>query len=107
MPSLHAEVVTIKGPVTVDYSRIAGTRQSIVLKVSVPHNTKAKVEFEPLIKGGSCVMLKEGNSVIFASADQPRRLQQVDGVNAVSMASDGAMSVSVGAGTYHFTANWQ
>ena len=106
MPSLHAEVVTVRGPVTVDYTRVAGAHHSIVLTVSVPHNTRAVVQLEPLLRDGRCSQLKEGNALLY-SADVQQPVKTVEGVHSVAVEKDGTMSVQVSAGSYQFTAFWQ
>ena len=122
MPELHAEVVTVKGPIAVDYSRQVGLDgHSIALSVRVPANSRATVHFEPLKRNGRCAMLAEGGRPLLERGAPGRGLagdavysegaivsDLVDGVSQVSEDADsGVVSVRVGAGTYQFTARWE
>ena len=104
MPEVHAEVVTVKGPVTVDYVRSLGKEQSIDMAVQLPVNTAGVVHFEPLVKGGRCVMLMEGGKTLMTENGE---VQRVDGVKGVSVdEKTGVVSVEVGSGAFSFSAKW-
>ena len=111
MPEVHAEVVTVKGPVTVDYVRSQGDQagkqqrqQSIELSVQLPVNTQGVVHLEPLVRGGRCVMLQEGGRTLMADEEE---VQEVQGVREVSVdEATGVVSVQVGSGAYRFSAKW-
>ena len=111
-PSLAAEVVTVKGSVHVQYERSAAG--AIDLTVTIPLNTNGRVVFEPLLAGGRCSLLKEGESVLYRRAAAQNRhaavaaVDEVAGVAAVAEEADtGVMHVQLGAGTYRFTALWE
>jgi alpha-L-rhamnosidase len=114
MPHLHAEVVTVKGPVTVDYER-RGDGSEIEMTVNVPINTNGVVMMEPLVKGGKCQIIKEGGVTIHSAqkddsvyAKSLSKVGQVEGVNGVSVdAETGVVSVKVAAGKYTFTVKWE
>jgi len=109
MPELHAEVHTVKGEISVHYQRDLATN-TIKMNVVVPANAEAIVSFEPLSASKKCVSIKENNNLIF-SADNSmfatQLLSKVNGVNSVSQdKEDGTMHVSVGSGSYSFSAKW-
>ena len=112
MPEVHAEVVTVKGPVTVDYVRAQTGAATIELTVTLPGNTRGVVHFEPLLRKGLCRMVEEGGRVLMEQVDRgygpEMRVGQVDGVEAVTVDdATGVVSVHVGAGAYQFTAHWE
>ena len=115
MPEVHAEVVTVKGPVTVDYVRAQTGAATIDLTVQVPVNSRAAVHFEPLVAGGRCALLTEGGVVVLGREGEGVRESVyseeglvVSGVEGVTEdAETGVVRVEVGAGTFHFTARWQ
>ena len=113
MPTMAAEVVTVKGSVRVEYERsVAG---AIDMTVTIPANTNARVSFEPLLASGRCQLVKEGQSVLYRRAQHQNRhiaaaaeLDEVAGVLAVDEEADtGVMHVRLTSGTYHFTALWE
>ena len=112
MPRLAAEVVTVRGSVHVQYERtVAG---AIELTVTIPHNTNARVSFEPLLEAGRCQLIKEGESVLYRRAATQHRhaavadVDEVAGVRAVEEEADtGVMHVQLTSGTYKFTALWE
>lgn len=113
MPHLHAEVVTVKGPVTVDYER-RGDGSEIEMIVNVPANTNAVVVMEPLIKGGRCRMITESGIVVYQNNVSNRKRAseakiEVEGISEVEVdANTGAVSVNVeGGGKYRFSAKWE
>ena len=116
MPEVHAEVVTVKGPVTVDYVRSQGeAQQSVELRVQLPHNSRGTVHLEPLLKNGRCALLTEGGRPLMKQQTaasgvygEGLYVYEVDGVEDVSVDdSTGVVSVRVGAGSYTFTAHWE
>jgi len=109
MPELHAEVVTIKGSVTVDYQRTlsANGMQAISLQVRIPPNTDAVVEMLPLMTGGRCQRLRESGKMMWQRQDRFAVQSNRVGVTSVEEDTDsGVLSVSIGSGVYQFLAEW-
>jgi len=115
MEHLHAEVVTVKGAVTVDYER-RGDGSEIEMVVNVPINSNAVVMMEPLVEGGKCQIIKEGGVTIHSGVKDTTvygrtlagKVGKVDGVNDVTVdAETGVVSVKVSSGKYTFTAKWE
>ena len=111
MPTLAAEVVTLKGSVAVEYER--SVEGAIDMTVTIPVNSNGRVVFEPLVGGGRCQSIKEGESVLYRrAAVQGHRhvasdVDAVEGVVGVLEEVDtGVMHVQLTAGTYKFTAVW-
>jgi len=114
-PEVHAELVTIKGPITVDYIRDAATR-SINMKVTVPANSEATLSLEPLSASGRCLSIHEGKTLIYSSAANTKRsmyttvddeVLTVDGVHSITQdKADHTMHVQLGSGSYEFKAVW-
>jgi len=108
-PEVHAELVTVKGLISVDYVRDAAT-QSITMKVTVPANAQAKLSLEPLSASRKCSSIHEGESLIY-SADKPsmysKSVESVEGVRTIERDSvDGTMHLQIESGSYEFTAVW-
>ena len=111
MPALHAEVVTVKGAVTVDYDRSeeddAAGWPSVELRVTFPHNTAGEVVFEPLLERGRCQRVEEGDVVLFDRAAERPFAGSVAGVRLVEDEEEsGLMRAHVGSGAYRFRVTW-
>ena len=127
MPTLHAELVTVKGAITVEYERRSDGSE-IELIVGVPMNTVAEVVMEPLVEGGICRMIRDSNTGAFvyqhtdsgsvqSHTNKHHRLgvhtdgvSEVVGVFAVHVDKmTGAVSIHVSGGgdKYRFIANWE
>ena len=116
MRTLHAEVVTVRGSVSVDYER-QGDGSEIVMAVTVPLNTEAVVVMEPLVKGGACQTIRESGRVVYETghlggvdeeADIQQAEREVGGVGRVTVDEEtGAVSLQVQGGRYQFIATWE
>ena len=111
MRRMHAEIVTLKGPVAVAYERSGDDGREVDMKVTVPLNARAVVVLEPLLKGGACLSVWEGSTLVYkrgvGATEEKVWLDGVAGVTAGSVDADtGAVSVEVEGGQYHFHAQW-
>jgi len=107
-PSMSTEVVTIKGSVSVSYDR--DENNGIVMSVTVPHNAHAIIEMEPVLVGGTCVMLSENGVEMWNEAEQSsvHLLNAVNGIEYLERDEEtGVMSMRVGGGSYQFVAQWK
>jgi alpha-L-rhamnosidase len=111
-PEIHAEVVTVKGLISVDYVRDAAS-QSITMKVTVPANAQAKLSLEPLSASGKCATIHEGHKLIYQSTKSSmysRSSENVESVEGIQMIErdplDGTMHLQIESGSYEFTAVW-
>ena len=98
---VEAEVVTIKGPVRVKWTRTS--IDSVTVSIVIPNNLDANVSFDPLIKNGRCRKLTCDDKTIWGGADE--------NVYGVSDLTDnhitGTLSAKVVSGEYTFIAYWQ
>jgi hypothetical protein len=105
----EAEVVTLKGPVQVQWTRVSV--ESMVLLVAIPNNLDANVLFDPLIKHGRCMKLICDNETVWVREnqnDEPRLITNVHGINDLSEnPATGVLSLRATSGKYMFMAYWQ
>lgn len=99
MRKLDCQLSTLHGLVRVAYTRDERdtASNSILLRVTVPVNTRARIVFEPLMVGGQCMSLRENKTVLWPD-DQNRKVQKD--------AATGFITVHVGSGHYEFEALW-
>jgi alpha-L-rhamnosidase len=106
---VNAEVVTIKGPVQVEWTRIS--QNVVTLSTAIPNNLNAIVSFDRLIEKGQCMKLMCDNEVIWMRGEMNNELKLLKDVRGVSDLSEneltGTMSLRVGSGEYNFAAYWQ
>jgi alpha-L-rhamnosidase len=98
---IDCQLSTLYGIVHVTYTRDERDTfaNSILLRVTVPPNAKAKVTFEPLFPGARCVTLTESNQVIW-SIGSPK-------TNVLHDPVTGLMTVEIGSGEYEYQAFWE
>ena len=102
---VHTEVVTIKGPVQVEWNRVS--RDVVTMSTSIPNNIDAVVTFDRLIENGQCMKLVCDGEVIWKRGEM-HALRDVRGVSDLSEDPlTGAMSIRVASGDYIFAAYWQ
>jgi alpha-L-rhamnosidase len=106
---IKVEVVTIKGPVQVEWSRVS--LNTVTLSVIVPTNMDALVSFDSLIEKGQCVKLMCDDQVLWKRDnlnDELKLSKNVCGVSDFSEnLSTGVMSIRVASGEYRFVAFWE
>jgi alpha-L-rhamnosidase len=106
---VKAEVVTIKGPVQVEWTRVS--QNVMTLSTSIPNNLDAIISFDRLIEKGQCVKLMCDNEVIWMRREMNDELKLLKDVRGVSDLSEnektGTMSLRVKSGEYTFVAYWQ
>jgi alpha-L-rhamnosidase len=107
MKKLDCQLSTLYGLVHVSYTRDEQDTlidNSILLRVTMPPNAQARIMFEPLIPGGQCATLKEGDAVIWSgdgtTANHPDFIVQKDIATSL-------MTVHIGSGQYEFQAVWK
>jgi alpha-L-rhamnosidase len=106
MAKLDCQLSTLYGLVHVSYTRDERDTiaNSILLRVTIPPNARARLMFEPLFAGGKCVTLIEGNELIWSSNTVNTNHRGFD----VREDSDtGLMIVNIGSGQYEFQAVWK
>ena len=105
---IEAEVVTIKGAVRVEWSRISAN--GVTLSVTVPTGTNAIISFDPLIKNGRCVKLMCDGEVIWLRDNIHSEGKLMTNLHEMSDLSEnpstGTMSIRMLSGSYTFTAYW-
>jgi hypothetical protein len=106
MKKLDCQLSTLYGLVHVSYTRDERNTvaNSILLRVTIPPNVRARVIFEPLFIGGQCATLSEGNKVIWSSDAVTANHREYD-VDKDS--TTGLMTVYIGSGQYEFEALWK
>lgn len=110
LTSVQTEVVTIKGPIQINWSR--DSIETMSLSIALPPNLDGIVSFDRLIKNGRCKRLICDNEIIWERIDtlkDPLQLiQHVDGLS--DLKEDpltGTMSIKITSGTYRFVASWE
>ena len=110
LPRVTAEVVTLAGPIRVQYERVGA--DSVEMAVTVPHNTRARLTLEPLVPGGRCVKLTEsGKPVLARGHGQSAAAVQVHAVEGISELRERedenhSVEMMLGSGSYSFSADW-
>jgi len=118
MPNMAASVMTIKGQVAVEYTRTEDA--TVSLSVTIPHNSHANVDFEPLLVAGRCISISEGGVELWSESEsdssvysthlsttKPSLMNSVSGILSLSRDEQTqVMSVKIGGGKYKFTAKW-
>jgi alpha-L-rhamnosidase len=106
MSKLDCQLSTLYGLVHISYTRDERDTiaNSILLRVTIPSNARARVMFEPLFIGGQCQMLLEGNKVIWSSAIDSINYQEY---HVEKDLKTGLMTVHIGSGQYEFQAVWK
>jgi len=106
---VDTEVVTIKGPVRVQWKRLS--RSIVSLSTSIPNNADAIVSFDRLIEKGQCVKLMCDNEVIWVRGEKNDEVKMLTEVNGLSELSEdnltGVMSIRAMSGNYNFVAYWE
>ena len=100
LSKVDCQLSTLYGVVHVTYTRDARDTitNSILLRVTVPTNARAKVVFEPLFPGARCMMLMESNQVIWSIRDKK--------TNVLQDPETGLMTTEIGSGEYQYQAFW-
>jgi alpha-L-rhamnosidase len=106
MKKLDCRLSTLYGLVHISYTRDERDTiaNSILLRVTIPPNTQARVMFEPLFNGGQCATLIENHEVIWSSdvgSTNDRKF------NIEKDLETGLMTVHIGSGQYEFQALWK
>jgi alpha-L-rhamnosidase len=106
MTKINCELSTLYGLVHVSYTRDEHdtVSNSILLRVTIPPNARARVMLEPLFAGGRCVTLIEGDKIIWSTNASSTYLQDFE-IEQDAMTD--IMTVHVGSGQYEFQAVWQ
>ena len=106
MAKISCQLSTLYDFVHVSYTRneYDTAANSILLRVTIPSNARARVIFEPLFIGGRCMRLMESNKVIWSANVSPTVLQHFE---IERDTATGLMMVYVGSGQYEFQAVWQ
>jgi alpha-L-rhamnosidase len=106
---VKAEVVTIKGPVQVEWTRVSV--DVVTLSAAVPNNMDGIVSFDRLIEKGHCVKLMCDDEVIWMRGEMNDEIKLSKDVRGVSDLNEneltGTMSIRVRSGEYNFVAYWQ
>jgi alpha-L-rhamnosidase len=106
MSKINCELSTLYGMVHVSYTRdkLDTAANSIMLRVTIPSNTRARIMFEPLFAGGHCATLIEGDKVIWSKNSDSTRFQNFE---IEQDAKTNLMTVHIGSGQYEFQALWE
>ena len=112
MGPVHVEVQSVAGAVVVDWVRENGEgqgEQRVLMSVTVPANTEARLTFDPLISQGRCIRLKEGGQMIAErSIGGLQGVGEVEGISELreSAVSPHSVEMKLQSGKYHFSADW-
>jgi alpha-L-rhamnosidase len=106
MKKLDCQLSTLYGLVHISYTRDERDTiaNSILLRVTIPPNARARIIFEPLFVGGQCATLIENDKVIWSSDAVATNYQEF---NVEKDAATGLMTVHIGSGQYDFQALWK
>ncbi|CAM2710602.1 unnamed protein product [Rotaria socialis] len=106
LSKLDCQLSTLYGLIHISYTRDEHDTisNSILLHITVPTNTQARIILEPLLIGGRCKTLIEGHNIIWSSDIGNR---YVEGFDIEKDSITGFMTVYIGSGQYEFQAIWQ
>ena len=105
MKKLDCQLSTLYGLIHISYTRDERDTipNSILLRVTIPSNTQARVLFQPLFPGAQCKILIESEKIIWTSNDTMINYQEF---NIEKDQRTGLMSLHIGSGKYEFQAIW-
>ena len=100
LSKVRCQLNTVHGLVQVSYTRDEQETfgDSIRLTVVIPSNARARLTFEPLFHNARCVMLTEGNEIIW-SVLQNDTTATID-------EQTGLVTVEIDSGQYAYQAFW-
>ena len=108
MSKVSAEVVSIKGPIVVDWER-EEDGVTVTYKTNIPINTHARISFAPAVPKGKVALISESYVPIFtrergvlSAAAQERSIEWL-----TEDSTTGVMTVRVGGGLYEWSVVWQ
>ena len=106
MSKLDCQLSTLYGLIHVSYTRDEHdtVSNSILLRISIPPNTQARIIFESLFVGAKCKTLIEDGKMIWSSDIGNTNVEGFE-IEKDSLMS--SMIVHVGSGEYEFQALWQ
>jgi alpha-L-rhamnosidase len=106
MKKLDCQLSTLYGLVHVSYTRDERDTManSILLRVTIPPNARARMIFEPLFVGAECATLIESNNVIWSSDPTATNHREF---NVEQDLVTGLITVYIGSGQYEFQALWK
>jgi alpha-L-rhamnosidase len=101
LDKIDCQLSTLYGLVHISYTRNENETfaNSILLRITIPLNIKAKIIFEPLFLHARCVMLTEGDNVIWSDF-QNNENQVIHDVKTE------LMTVEIGSGQYVYQVFW-
>lgn len=100
LSKVHCQLNTVHGLVQLSYTRDEQETfaNSIRLTVVIPSNARARLTFEPLFDNARCVMLTEGNEIIWSVSQNETR--------AMIDEQTGLVTVEIDSGHYDYQAFW-
>jgi alpha-L-rhamnosidase len=106
MKKLDCQLSTLYGLVHISYTRDERdtVANSILLRVTIPPNARARVMFEPLFVGAECATLIESNNVVWSSDPTTTSHREF---NVEQDLVTGLITVYIGSGQYEFQALWK
>ena len=101
LSKLDCQLSTLYGLVHVAYTRDERDTfaKSILMRLTIPANTQAKVVFEPLFLGAKCVTIIEDDQVIWSVTDKQN--------NVIEDSRTGLMTVHIGYGFFEYQVLWE
>jgi alpha-L-rhamnosidase len=104
---VEAEVHTIAGPVLVAWQRYP-QENTVTYRITIPHSFRSLVTFEPTHATARCVSVEESDALIWHSS-LPSRHTNVSGILWIrpDKKINGAMSVQIEGGSYHWKVRWE
>ncbi|UJR09426.1 hypothetical protein I4U23_013666 [Adineta vaga] len=102
---IHCQISTLYGLVDVSYTRNEKDTfsNSILLQITIPSNMKAKIIFEPLFPHAQCVLLTEGDKIIWS--DVQGNINDKD-YDVLYNSDTKLMVVQINSGHYEYQAFW-
>lgn len=106
MLKLNCQLSTLYGLLSVSYTRDEQDiiPNSVLLRVTLPPNTQARIVFEPLFSGGQCKTLVADHKTVWSSNGIEHNATEFD-IEKDSIT--GSMTLRIGSGQYEFQALWQ
>ncbi|UJR20528.1 hypothetical protein I4U23_023655 [Adineta vaga] len=106
---VKAEVITIKGSVQIEWSRLS--RNIVSLSIAIPTNMDAILSFDPLIENGRCMKLICDSNIVWMREKKNVELKFLKEVKGISGLQENelrhVMSLRVASGEYTFIAYWE
>ena len=105
--NVEAEVRTISGSILVSWRRDVDNK-TVIYDVTIPNSLHAILTFEPIVPTAECLLIEESNLLVWhrSTPSLGANLSGIDWLRP-DVQINGAMSVRIQSGSYHWKVQWE